>query len=59
MNNNKLPSHEQAIIDFLEAWRVANDSPFVRKPVSNALYHTWKLWDKKETSREDLKDEQY
>ena len=60
MENNKLPPHQQAIIDFMEAWGIANASPFVRKPISNALYHTWKIWDKKETTKEEgLEDERY
>lgn len=52
MSKSKISPIGQAILDLKEEWQIAKDKEFVRKPISYALYHTWKKWDKKEEPRE-------
>ena len=42
---------EQLSQDFFEIYRNAVATPYVQKPVSYALYHTWKQWNDKESPR--------
>ena len=37
---------------FLKKYYLALDNPIVKKPVSYALYHTWKYFDEREKPRE-------
>ena len=48
---SKMTPLGKAIVDLIETWDIANSSAYVRKPISYALYHTWKKWDKKEEPR--------
>ena len=48
-------SIDEAIIDVINAYEIAKKSDYVSKPISYALYHTWKQWDAKEKRR--VKDE--
>lgn len=50
---SKMTPLGKAIVDLIETWDIANSSAYVRKPISYALYHTWKKWDKKEEPREN------
>ena len=52
MSKSKISPQGQAIIDIIEEYSIAVDSSYVRKPISYALYHTWKKWDKQEQARE-------
>lgn len=40
-----------AIIQLYEQYKIAKALDFVKKPISYALYQTWKLYDKIEKSR--------
>lgn len=40
-----------AVMDLIEAYGVAQNSRYVQKPISYALYQTWRKWDKKEKPR--------
>ena len=42
-----------AIVDLIENYDIAKGSTYVKKPISYALYHTWKKWDKKEEEKDD------
>lgn len=48
----KLSDFEKAVYDFLLEYKKAVDSDFVGKPISYALYQTWKKWDVKEKWRD-------
>ena len=37
--------------DFKREYLIAKKLPYVRKPVSYALYQTWKKWDRQEIER--------
>ena len=41
----------RAVVDLIEAWQDAKDKEWILRPVSYALYHTWKKWDIKEKNR--------
>ena len=41
-----------AIKDFIDEYDKAVKSGYVFKPISYALYHTWKIWDEKEKIRD-------
>ncbi len=49
---SKMTPLGKAIVDLIETWDIANSSDYVRKPISYALYYTWKKWDKQEQVRE-------
>lgn len=39
---------------FLKEYNKALKNSYVRKPISYALYHTWKMIDEKEKPRNDI-----
>jgi hypothetical protein len=41
----------KAIMNLIEEYDIAKDNEYVRKPISYALYHTWRRWDEKEKPR--------
>ena len=41
----------KAVINLIEEYGIAKDSGYVQKPISYALYQTWRKWDKKEKPR--------
>ena len=49
---SKISPIGEAILDLIETWNIAKESDYVVKPISYALYHTWKIWDEKEKVRE-------
>lgn len=51
MSKSKITQIGQAIVDLIEAWQIAKDSSYVQKPISYALYYTWRKWDKQEQAR--------
>ena len=52
MSQSKLTEIGKAIVDLIETWDIAKNSSYVKKPISFALYYTWKKWDAKEKARE-------
>lgn len=48
MSRCKISPIGQVFLDLIEEWQIANDSDYVQKPISYALYHVWKKWDEKE-----------
>ena len=44
----KLTDIDKAIINLLDEYSHAKESDCVMKPVSYALYQTWRIWDAKE-----------
>ena len=46
----------EAIGDVFNLYQIAKDMDDIRKPISYALYHTWKEWDRKENSDKKVKD---
>lgn len=42
----------KAVMNLIEAYGIAKDSGYVKKPISFALYQTWKLWDVQEKPRQ-------
>lgn len=55
MSKSKTSPLCKAILDFINTYNSAVDSTLVKKPISYALYQTWKMWDAKEKPR--IKDE--
>lgn len=48
----------KAVMNLIEEYGTAKESGYVRKPISYALYQTWKKWDKQEEPTEaNIKDE--
>lgn len=47
----------KAVMNLIEEYGIAKDSGYVRKPISYALYQTWRRWDKTEKPREAEKEE--
>lgn len=45
---SKLPELGKAIAHLISEYDRAKDIDCVRKPISYALYRTWKVWDGKE-----------
>ena len=41
----------KAVMNLIEEYGIAKDSGYIRKPISYALYQTWKVWDAKEKAR--------
>lgn len=52
MSKSKISPLGQAIVDLIETWQIAKDSSYVQKPISYALYYTWRKWDEQEQARE-------
>lgn len=38
----------KAVMNLIEEYGIAKDSGYVQKPISYALYQTWRKWDKEE-----------
>lgn len=47
----------RAVMDLIEAYGISKDSGYVQKPISYALYQTWRKWDEKEKPREAESEE--
>lgn len=47
----------KAVMNLIEEYDIAKDSGYVRKPISYALYQTWRRWDEKEKPRQAKKEE--
>lgn len=45
----------KAVMDLIETYGIDKDSDYVKKPISHALYYTWKKWDAKEKPKEYTK----
>ena len=50
---SKLSEIGKAVMNLIEEYNIAKESSYVRKPISYALYQTWKKWDKKEEEDAD------
>lgn len=53
MAKSRISPIGNAILDLIETWQIAKDTEYVKKPISYALYHTWRRWDEKEKERKD------
>jgi hypothetical protein len=51
---SKITPIGQAIVDFINEYTIAKETEYVKKPISYALYHTWRKWDKKENDENTL-----
>ncbi len=54
---SKLEELGKAIAHLISEYDRAKKVDYIRKPISFALYQTWKVWDSKEKESEELKDE--
>ena len=50
---SRLSEIGKAVMNLIEEYGIAKESGYVRKPISYALYQTWKKWDKKEEEDAD------
>jgi hypothetical protein len=41
----------KAVMNLIEEYGITKDSGYVQKPISYALYQTWRKWDKVEKPR--------
>jgi hypothetical protein len=48
---NTLTDIGKAVKDLIEEYGIAKENKYVQKPISYALYNTWKSWDKREKPR--------
>lgn len=48
---SKLTDIGKAVMNVIEEYGIAKDSEYVRKPISYALYRTWRKWDEQEKPR--------
>ena len=49
---SNLSEFGKAVMNLVEEYGIAKESSYVRKPISYALYQTWKKWDKMEEGEE-------
>lgn len=56
MMKSALSEIGKAVMNVIEQYGIAKESGYVQKPISYALYHTWKIWDKKEKPRQADKE---
>ena len=49
---SKLTDIGRAIMTLLDEYSNAQETDYVVKPISYALYQTWRIWDAKEKPRE-------
>ena len=50
---SKLTDIGRAIMTLLDEYSNAQESDYVIKPISYALYQTWRIWDAREKPRKD------
>ena len=48
----------RAVMDLIEAYGRAKEAEHIRKPISYALYQTWRRWDEKEKPRQAEKEDE-
>lgn len=53
---SKLTDIGRAIMTLLDEYSNAKESDYVIKPISYALYQTWRIWDAKEKPRAESED---
>ena len=53
---SRLTDIGKAVMNLIEEYGIAKDSGYVRKPISYALYQTWRKWDGKEVAYDKDKD---
>lgn len=51
MAKSKVTPLGEVIVELISAYEIAKDSEYVMKPLSYALYQTWRKWDKTEKPR--------
>ena len=48
----------KAVMNLIEEYGIAKDSGYVQKPISYALYQTWRKWDKEEKPKAESEDKE-
>lgn len=46
----------KAVMTLIEEYGIAKDSDYVKKPISYALYQTWRKWDMREKPKQEVKN---